>query len=87
MRFRRGPATVNGYESRKMPLSRMGWEGAASRVIRKPGDLSPSVEGCRVGHVHNPPSEAGIFLPVSFRHADRQGAPVPGCFVQRARRF
>jgi len=40
VQIRRGPAAVTGDERRMMPLFRkMGWEGAASRVIREPEDL------------------------------------------------
>jgi hypothetical protein len=45
VQFRRGPAAVTGDESREMPLPdteqslSVGWEGAVSRMIRKPEDL------------------------------------------------
>lgn len=41
VKFEGGPAAVIGDERREKPLAMCeGWEGAASRVIRKPEDLS-----------------------------------------------
>jgi len=35
----RGPATVNGDETRICHYPLVGWEDSGSRMIRKPGDL------------------------------------------------
>ena len=39
MQIRRGPAAVTRDESRMLPLSVNGWEGAAGRMIGEPEDL------------------------------------------------
>ncbi len=38
-RIRDCPATVNGDETRVLPLPVIGWEGAGSRAIRESGNL------------------------------------------------
>jgi len=39
VKIRYGHATVIGDESRRNPLAIIGWEGAASRMIHKSGNL------------------------------------------------